>query len=165
MKNLALLALTASLLLAAVANPQKTVRAEQSSERAVNQSPQDQNAWEGAYEFTEDGGRAGGAAMLVTHTLVVRRRGGALPCELDASGFQTSVSLNCEARAEGGRLNIYFSGYREGNVFERYRRGQLLLTLERATVRGKPRLLTHWGAYEPALKSRPSGRVYFRKSG
>jgi hypothetical protein len=131
---------------------------------AAVESAQGRDGWEGSYEFSEGGGRsAGGAGMIVTHKLVIYRRGDALPCDLDADGFQTSVSFRCDAREEGGKLNIYFDGYREGNAFARYRKGQLLLTLERATVRGKSRLLTHWGAYQPGFDPGHVGRVRFKK--
>jgi hypothetical protein len=124
----------------------------------------DQAGWEGSYEFAEGGGRSGGMALIVTHTLSVRKRGDSLVCDLDADGYQTSTSLRCAAREERGRLNIYFDAYREGNVFDRFRKGLLLLSLERAVVSGKPKMLTYWGAYQPALRDLPSGRVYFKKT-
>jgi hypothetical protein len=131
---------------------------------AVTRAPADQSGWEGSYEFSEGGGSAGGMAMIVTHTLSVRKQGDSLVCDLNADGYQTSTSLSCIAREEGGKLNIYFDSYREGNIFERFRKGQLLLSLEKAVVDGKPRLLTYWGAYQPALKDLPSGRVYFKRT-
>ncbi|MDQ3802752.1 MAG: DUF5991 domain-containing protein [Acidobacteriota bacterium] len=102
--------------------------------------------------------------MAVEHTLVVYRRGGNLIADLDAAGFQTSVSLRCEAKVEGDRINFYFRSYREDNASEPYREGQLLLSLERDKTRGRPRLLTHWGAYQPAFGAGRSGRVSFRKT-
>jgi hypothetical protein len=119
--------------------------------------------WEGTYEFSEGSGRSAGAGMIVTHTLAVRKRDDRIVCDLDADGFQTSISLRCDAREEGGKLNIYFDGYREGNVLARYRKGQLLLTLERATVRGKPRLLTRWGAYKPVFDPARGVNISFKK--
>jgi hypothetical protein len=124
---------------------------------------QDRNAWEGTYEYSEGGGRSAGTGMIVTHTLVVHGRGGALLCELDADGYQTSRSLRCDAREEGDKLNLYFRSYREGNAPAQYEKGQLLLTLERTTVRGKPRLLTYWGAYKPAFDPARGGRVCFKR--
>jgi hypothetical protein len=120
--------------------------------------------WEGTYEFSEGGGRSADAAMIVTHTIVIRKRDDSLPCELDADGYQTSVSLRCDAREEGGKLNLYFDSYREGHAFARYRKGQLLLTLEKSTVRGRARLLTYWGTYKPVLGPAHGGRVCFKKT-
>jgi hypothetical protein len=157
-----LLTASLSLLLASafVAAAQRGRRARDVSppRSAVTQSPLDQNGWEGTYEFGE-----GGTGMIVTHRLVVYKRGDSLLADLDADGFQTSRSLRCDARIEGSKLNLYFSSYREDNLLARYKKGQLLLTLERTTVRGKLRLLTYWGAYQPTLKDLPSGRVYFKK--
>jgi hypothetical protein len=131
---------------------------------AAVEPAQGRDAWEGTYEFSEGGGHsAGGTGMIVTHKLVIYKRGDALPCDLDADGFQTSVSFRCDAREEGGKLNIYFDGYREGNGFALYKKGQLLLTLERATVRSKSRLLTRWGAYQPGFGTDHVGRVRFKK--
>jgi hypothetical protein len=118
------------------------------------------------YVFQEGGGRtASGTGMFVEHTIKVYRRGEELIADVDAAGFQVSVSLRCAAQAVGTKLNIYFESYREDNITEPYRRGQLLLSLRRSTYRGKARILTYWAAYRPALQTARGGRVYFRKTG
>jgi hypothetical protein len=123
-------------------------------------------AWEGTYIFQEGGGRtAGGIGMFVEHTIKVYRRDGELIADLDAAGFQVSSSLRCVAKAEGDRLDLYFESYREDNITEPYRRGQLLLSLARSTYRGKNRILTYWAAYRPSFRALRSSRVYFRKTG
>lgn len=132
---------------------------------APRRTPPRQTSWEGTYKFQEGGGRtAAGTGMAVEHTVVVYRRGGELMADIDAAGFQTSVSLRCDAKAEGDRLSFYFRGYREDNTFEPYREGPLLFSFEKAGGGARPRLLTHWGAYRPALGGGRSGRVYFRKT-
>lgn len=103
--------------------------------------------------------------MFVEHTIKVYRRGEDLIADVDAAGFRVSISLRCVAKAVGDRLNLYFESYREDNVTEPYRSGQLLLSLRRSTYRGKARILTYWAAYRPALRTARSGRVYFRKTG
>jgi hypothetical protein len=159
------IALTALTLLSPVVTfaAQRNTQARRTSlPRVVEQSVRGID-WEGTYEFSEGGGHSTGAALIVTHTLVIRKHDDALDCDLDAEGFQTSVSLRCDARGENGKLNIYFNSYREGNTFARYRKGQLLMTLERTTVRGKPRLLTRWGAYHPIFDSARGSKVCFKK--
>lgn len=158
-------ALTAVILLTSVApvSARRRARARHASPPHAAREPAQSSDWHGAYEFAEGGGRAGGMAMIVTHALSVRKRDDSLVCDLDADGYQTSTRLGCAAREESGRLNVYFDSYREGNTFERFRKGQLLLSLEKTVVSGKPRLLTYWGAYQPALKDLPGGRVYFKK--
>jgi hypothetical protein len=162
-----------SLLLAFAAAALCTVAAAQSRRRPNTLPPQspsannksDQNTWEGTYTFQEGGGRtAGGTGEFVKHTIVIRRAGEALVADIDANGFQTSRSLRCDAKTEGDKLSLYFLSYREDNVFEPYHKGQLLLTLERSTAGRRTRLLTYWGAYQPALNAARGGRVYFKKT-
>jgi hypothetical protein len=130
---------------------------------SINQS--DQNAWEGTYSFQEGGGRtASGTGEFVEHIIVFSRQGDWLIANIDTNGFQTSRSLRCTVKAEGDKLSLYFQSYREGNVFTPYRKGQLLLTLERSMAGGRTRLLTYWGAYQPALITARNGRVYFKKT-
>lgn len=140
-------------------------RAAETAGRADGRAPADRAAWEGTYTFQEGGGRnAGDTGMFVEHTIKVLRRGEELIADVDAAGFQVSISLRCAAKAEGDRLNLYFESYREDNITEPYRRGQLLLSLRRSTSRGKTRILTYWAAYSPAFQTLESGRVYFRKT-
>jgi hypothetical protein len=162
-----------SLLLAFAAAAFFPVAAAQSPRRRITIPPQapplnnqsDQSSWEGTYTFQEGGGRtAGGTGEFVEHTLVIRRRGDELTADIEANGFQTSRSLRCSTKAEGDKLHLYFQSYREGNVFTPYQKGQLLLTLERSAVGRRSRVLTYWGAYQPALNSLRGGRVYFKKT-
>jgi hypothetical protein len=139
--------------------------AEEPAGRADGQASAGHAAWEGTYTFQEGGGRtAGDTGMFVEHTVRVYRRDEELIADVDAAGFQVSVSLRCVAKAEGRRLNLYFESYREDNITEPYRRGQLLLSLGRSTSRGRTRILTYWAAYRPAFQTAKSGQVYFRKT-
>ncbi len=122
----------------------------------------DSSTWEGTYTFQEAEGRSAGA--FVEHTLVVRRDGDGFIADIDADGFQTSRSLRCSANPEGNKLSLYFQAYREGNITTPYRKGQLLLALEKTQVGGRSRLLTYWAAYRPTLTTAPGGRVYFRRT-
>src|SRR5947207_8970063 len=66
-------------------------------------------SWEGTYIFQEGGGRTqGGAGMTVEHTIRVYRKDDDLIADLDAAGFQTSVSLRCSTKVEGEKLSLYF---------------------------------------------------------
>lgn len=122
--------------------------------------------WIGAYEFSEDGGRtAGGTAIFIQHDIQIASGDGGLIAFVKSNGYQTSKDLVCIAKVEGGRLNIYFESYGEDNVFESYKTGDLLLTLERKTEKGKTTLLTHWGKFTPVIsKNEKSGKTYFTKS-
>lgn len=127
---------------------------------------QAQASWLGKYEFSEDGGRnAGGTKIFVTHELEVRQTDDGLMATLQSNGYQTSKDLICIAKASGDKLEIYLDSYGENNLFESYEQGDLLLTLENKTVKGKTETLTFWGKFQPVVpKNEKSGKVYFQKT-
>ena len=121
--------------------------------------------WKGSYYFGENGGKnAGGIAMLISHELEIFDSGDGLAARLESNGYQTSADLVCTAKMQGTKLLIYFASYGENNMFEPYTAGDLLMTLERKTEKGKPVIITHWGKFTPAIsKNEKSGKVYFEK--
>lgn len=121
-----------------------------------------QTVWTGAYEFSEDGGKtAGGTPIQIYHTLEIRETADGLMATLKSSGYQTSIDLICTAKAENNKLLIYFADYGEDNIFENYKSGDLLLTLE---SKSEKEILTFWGKFQPLVeKNEKSGKVYFRK--
>jgi hypothetical protein len=125
----------------------------------------EETSWEGTYRFSEDPGRnAGPGPMIAEHSIVIYKRGANLIADIDADGYQTIRRLRCDAKINGSRITLYFTSYREDNGFTPYKKGQRLLTLERSDVRGRSRILTYWGAYQPIFRSLKSGRVYFGKA-
>jgi hypothetical protein len=125
---------------------------------------QNKSVWEGFYEFSEDGGRtAGGTPILVEHLITIYQENNSLLAELTSNGYQTARNLVGEVRVEGNRARIHFRSYGDVNTFKAYEAGQLLLTLVRSGTRGKARILTYWGAFQPAVQPLRSGRVYFKK--
>lgn len=125
-----------------------------------------QKDWVGHYSFDEDGGKnAGGTPIFIVHELNVMESDDGLIATLQSNGYQTSKDLNCRAKVNGNKLEIYFDSYGENNVFETYNKGDLLLTLERRTAKGKTELLTYWGKFTPMIpKNEKTGKVYFVKS-
>ncbi|HMS39968.1 MAG TPA: DUF5991 domain-containing protein [Pyrinomonadaceae bacterium] len=121
-----------------------------------------QTVWTGAYQFDEDGGKtSGGTAINIYHTLEIRESADGLMATLKSNGYQTSVDLICTTKAENNKLMVYFAGYGEDNVSEKYAEGDLLLTLERKD----DKILTFWGKFLPSVeKNEKSGKVYFRKA-
>lgn len=119
------------------------------------------SAWTGIYEFSEDGGKtAGGTPIQIFHLIDVRESADGLMAAVKSNGFQTSADLICTTKTENNKLLIYFAGYGEDNIFENFKEGDLLLTLEQKD--GK--ILTHWGKFQPSIeKNNKSGKVYFRK--
>lgn len=124
-----------------------------------------QSDWEGSYYFGEDGGKnAGGIAVLISHELDIFEGGEGLAATLESNGYQTSSELVCSAKIEGSKVMIYFQSYGDNNMFEPYKQGDLLLTLERKMEKGKPVIVTHWGKFVPSIpKNARSGKIYFEK--
>jgi hypothetical protein len=124
-----------------------------------------QKEWLGSYAFDEDGGKnAGGATIFVSHQIDVNESDDGLLVTIQSNGYQTSKDLICTAKAQGAKLLIYFDSYGENNIFEPYEKGDLLLTLEQKTVKGKTEILTFWGKFTPIVpKNEKTGKVYFTK--
>ena len=122
-----------------------------------------QKEWLGSYVFDEDGGKnAGGSAIFISHRIDVSESDDGLIAMIQSNGYQTSKDLICTTKTEGGKLLIYFDSYGENNLFEPYEKGDLLLTLERKTVKNKTEVLTFWGKFQPIVpKNEKTGKVYF----
>jgi hypothetical protein len=125
-----------------------------------------QAEWAGTYSFDEDGGKnAGGTPIYIVHELVLMETDDGLRGTLKSNGYQTSKDLNITTKVKGNKLEIYFDSYGEDNVFETYSAGDLLLTLEKRTAKGKTELLTWWGKFTPIVPEKPkTGKVFFVKS-
>ena len=125
-----------------------------------------QSEWAGTYTFDEDGGKnAGGTPIYIVHEIAVLQTDDGLRATIQSNGYQTSKDLICTAKAKGSKLEIYFESYGENNVFETYSPGDLLLTLENKTVKGKSELLTWWGKFTPIIPEKPkTGKVFFTRS-
>ncbi|HUS00037.1 MAG TPA: DUF5991 domain-containing protein [Pyrinomonadaceae bacterium] len=125
-----------------------------------------QSDWKGSYSFDENGGKnAGGAVIFISHELSVFDGDEGLAARVQSNGYQTSADLVCSAKVQGEKLLVYFQSYGEDNMFEPYKPGDLLLTLERKNEKGKSIVLTHWGKFTPAMPgNQKSGKVYFARS-
>ena len=125
-----------------------------------------QKEWVGTYTFDEDGGKnAGGTVIFIVHELIVLETDDGLRATLKSNGYQTSADLNCKVRINGNKMEIIFESYGEDNIYEMHDPGDLLLTLEKKTVKGKTQLLTWWGKFTPVIPEKPkTGKVFFVKS-
>lgn len=142
-----------------------TERTQEVTRQAGSRSGAKEVAWRGTYGFSEYPRRTVElGAMIAEHTIVIYQQGDKLVADVDADGYQTITRLRCDAEINGTRITLYFSSYREDNGFTPYKKGQALLTLERASIGGKTRILTYWLAYQPILGSLRNGRVYFTKT-
>lgn len=124
-----------------------------------------QSDWVGKYDFEENGGKtAGGTAIFISHQMDISETDDGYVVMIKSAGYQTSKDLIATAKAQGNKLLVYFDSYGEDNVFENYEKGDLLLTLEKKTVKGKDEILTFWGKFTPSIDTKAKGgKVYFRK--
>ena len=62
--------------------------------------------WEGTYTFSEDGGKnAAGDGIFVTHEIRILKKGEQLFADIEASGYQTFIELQCRAKIQGNKIN------------------------------------------------------------
>lgn len=124
-------------------------------------APAQNFAWVGSYTFDENGG----TSIFISHQLEIRATDGGLMATLQSNGYQTSKDLLATAKPVGEKLFLYFESYGEYNVFETFGPGDLLLTLERKTVKDKTEFITHWNKFLPVVpKNEKPGKVYFKKT-
>lgn len=124
-----------------------------------------QSEWIGTYEFSEDGGKtAGGTAIFITHQIDIMESDDGLIAMIKSNGYQTSKDLIAKAKLSGSKISFYFESYGEDNVFENFKEGDLLFSLEQRIEKGKTNILTFWDKFQPAIeKNEKSGKVYFQK--
>ena len=127
---------------------------------------QAQTSWLGTYEFDEDGGKTvGGTKIFISHQIEIKQTDDGMLATIQSNGYQTSIDLVGTVKTVGGKLMIYFDSYGENNMFENYEQGDLLLTLEKKTVKGKTEILTYWNKFQPIVPTNEkSGKVYFKKT-
>jgi hypothetical protein len=93
--------------------------------------------------------------------------------KIDADGYQTAVAIACETAVSERRIDLLYKNRREGDtssqtfdstggVRDKYRRGELLLTLEKPLSRSS-RVTTYWVGYQPVEIRSRNDRFYFRK--
>lgn len=125
-----------------------------------------QSRWIGIYEFVEDGGRtAGGTGIAITHEIQVMNTDDGLVATIKSNGFQTSVDVLCLVTIQGNKASLFLEGYGDDNMFDKFSKGQLMLSLEEKPEKGKSTILTHWAAFKPSVaKNERTGMVYFVRS-
>jgi len=124
------------------------------------------DAWAGTYESTTTlGHTAGGTPMVVTYTIEVTSDNAELGALIGADGYMTDDRLRCTTRTQGNRINLYFHSYPNGGTtnqygVELYKKGDLLLSLEKITQQKRTRYRVTWAKYNTDLKK----RIFFKKT-
>jgi Family of unknown function (DUF5991) len=126
---------------------------------------QAQTDWVGVYEFGEDGGKTtGGSAISISHQIEIRDTDNGFLATIISDGYQTARDLVCTVKTDGDKIAFYFDSYGENNSLEPYAEGDLLLTLERKTIKNKTEILTFWSKFKPVIaNNETTGKVYFKK--
>jgi hypothetical protein len=121
--------------------------------------------WVGVYEFAEDGGKtAGGSAIFISHQIEIRKTDDGYLATITSNGYQTSRDVVASVKANGTKVEFYFESFGENNSLETYAEGDLLLALERKTVKNKTEILTYWSKFKPVITANEAnGKVYFKK--
>jgi hypothetical protein len=119
----------------------------------------------GKYEFSEDGGKtAGGSAVFVGHGLQIKSDGTAI---VTVDGYQTSKHIHAKTKKVGAKMQLIFYKYDAENHAgpEILSEGDLLMTLEWKTVKGKKVLWTTFAKHNPSVfDAKKGGGIYFKKS-
>lgn len=123
------------------------------------------DSWKGKYIYEANLGRnAGGAAVAIAYEIEITSDNAVLGATITATGYQTDDALRCDTKTEGERINLYFNSYPDGGTknqydVELYKKGDLLLSLERVKVQNRMRYRAVWGKYNTDVKK----SVYFKK--
>jgi hypothetical protein len=125
-----------------------------------------QTGWTGEYYFGEEGGETvGGTKIYIAHTIKITENAGKLGAHLYSQGFQTSRDVYADVKITENKIELYFRKKGEDQYTSDYKKGDLLLTLEKKDINGKTTILTNWGVFQPVIdKNNKSGEVYFKVS-
>lgn len=120
-------------------------------------------AWVGEYEYVYNEGRD----FIITYTIEVSQKGDKLSAQFSADGYQSNTQYDCSIVTSPDQIKIYFLrdiSDIEGPRVNPRKRGELIATLNRRIVRGKPRFLYLAGSYEIAPRAVAAKYpVYFKK--
>ena len=124
-----------------------------------------QTSWLGTYDFDENGGKTvGGTKIFISHRIEIKQTDDGILATIQATAIKLRLILIGTVKTDGDKLLIYFDSYGETNMFENYEQGDLLLTLEKKTTKGKTEILTYWNKFQPIVpKNEKSGKVYFKR--
>lgn len=122
------------------------------------------NSWIGEYEYVYSEGKD----FVITYTIAISQKGDKLSAQFSADGYQSNNQYECSAEATSSEIKLYF--LRDLSDVERPRlnprkKNELIATLNKKTVRGKPRFLYLAGSYEIVPRAVATRNpVYFKKN-
>lgn len=119
--------------------------------------------WAGQYSFEESAKNVTGeGAQSWSYVIDVKAVDDkTLVANIQVDGFQTMTRLEAEVKATEKSAEFYFNKYGSENVFELYKKGDLLFTMLK---NDKNEILTSWEKMKPnVLDNQKSGKVMFKK--
>lgn len=167
LKNLSLIALSLVLVSSCSKQEQKVNTDGQSSTQNVvpNSNSQKEiiNKWTGRYTFDESAPNAAGSgAQSWSYTINVSvKEGDSLFAIIQVDGFQTMTRIEADVRGTDKNADFIFSKYGEENMFELFKKGEKLFSLE---INEKNEMITNWDKMKPnVVDNQKSGKVMFKK--
>lgn len=138
----------------------------QSSTQNVTQQPNNpdiNNKWTGTYTFEESAKNvAGDGAQTWNYVITVKpREDKSLMAEVQVDGFQTMTRLEADVKADDKKAEFIFAKYMPENMFELYKKGERLFTLE---LNAKNEVVTNWDKMKAnVIDNQKGGVVMFKK--
>lgn len=133
------------------------------NEQKVKEQIKVNKKWIGQYAFDESApGVTGKSSQSWGYVINISQQNDTLLlAEIQVDGYQTMTRLEADVKATGNLAELYFMKYGKDNVFELYKKGEKLLSLE---LNDKNEILTNWGKMKPNLPAnQKNGKVLFRK--
>lgn len=119
--------------------------------------------WAGQFSFEESAKNVTGqGAQSWSYVIDVKAIDDkTLVANIQVDGFQTMTRIQADVKATEKSAEFYFSKYGAENVFELYKKGDLLFTMVK---NDKNEIITNWDKMKPnVLDNQKSGKVMFKK--
>jgi hypothetical protein len=132
------------------------------NESAMNQSA-DIKKWVGQYTFEESAKNiSGDGAQSWNYVIDVKEKDDkTLVAEIQVDGFQTLSRISADIKATGKNAEFIFNSYGKENMFEPYKKGDKLFTLE---LNDKNEIITNWNKMKPnVIDNQKSGKIMFKR--
>ncbi len=119
--------------------------------------------WAGQFSFEESVKNATGVgsqswSYVITIKAIDDRT---LTAIIQVDGFQTMTRIEADVKATEKNAEFYFNKYGAENIFELYKKGDLLFTM---SINDKNEIITNWDKMKPnVLENQKSGKVMFKK--
>jgi hypothetical protein len=136
----------------------------QSSTQNVTQNQADiNNKWTGVYTFEESAKNVtGDGAQSWNYVITVKpREDKTLVAEIQIDGFQTMTRIEADVKADDKKADFVFAKYMPENMFELYKKGDRLFSME---VNTKNEFVTNWDKMKAfVVDNQKNGLVLFKK--